>query len=359
MGVMKKIITDRNSIFIAFLIFIPFLLMLSACTSTYVAAPRGSVEAMPEWVRDPYTRFDRQSYIAIRGSGNTLAFAERSALGNLAAFFEQHIEINETAIERYQEIARDGRSAAWSVSTELETEILRHARFDSLIGAEIADVWNDGWSYYAVAILNKPRAIQIYSNIVDANQRMIDNLLDMPVTERYTLEAFSRYQFAADIADMTAPYLNLLSVIGGFVPPFRSGDEYRLQALNITRAIPINLRVQNDTAGRLQGAFARVVSDLGFQSGGTNSRYLLDVYINTTPVVIAGSPHSWARIEVSANLIDTAFGTVLLPYNFNIREGHTTQAEANNRAVMAAERRIIEEYTHLLSEYLSRLLPQR
>ena len=333
-------------------------LIFSSCVSAGTAEPP-SLANLPDWIRDPYIRYDRQTYIAVRGSGNSLEFAERNALGNLVAFFEQHIEINERAIERYQEAVRDGRTASWSINTELETEILRHARFDTLIGAEIGSVWSDGRTYYAVAILNKARAIQIYSDIVRSNQRMIDNLLDMSPFERNTLEGFARYQFAATIADITAPYLNLLSVIGGPVPQFRRGDEYRLEALNITRAIPIYIRVQNDRAARIQGAFARALSDLGFQSGGNNSRYVLDVNINTAPVEFPGSPHSWTRIEVSANLVDTVFGTVLLPYNFNIREGHTTQAEADNRAIMAAERRINEEYARLFSDYLSRLLPQR
>jgi hypothetical protein len=189
---------------------------------------------------------------------------------------------------------------------------------------------------------------------------MIDNLLNIPQTERNTLEVIARYQFAATIADMTAPYVNLLSVIGA--PPvqgFRSGNDLRLEALGIIRSIPVSLRVQNDRSGRIQGAFARALSDLGFQSGGSNSRYMLDVDVVNTPVVIANSPHNWTRIEVTANLIDTVFNTVLLPFNFNSREGHTTQTEADNRAIMAAERIINEQYANLLSDYLTRLLPKR
>jgi len=332
-------------------------LILAACAST--VTPNAGVANMPEWVRDPYTRFDRQAYVAVRGSGNTIDFAERSALGNLVAFFGQHIEINERAIERYQELVRDGGTAAWSINTELDTEILRHASFDSLIGAEIADIWNDGRSYYAVAILNRAQAIRVYSDIVNANQRMIDNLLDMPPAERNSLEGFARYQFAATVADITESYVSFLSVIGA--PPMqglRTGNDLRLQAHEITRAIPVYLQVQGDRSARIEGAFARAFSDLGFQSGGLNSRYRLNVNINISPAEITGSQIVFSRIELSANFVDTAFGTVMLPFNFNIREGHTSQAEADNRAIMAAERRINAEYANLLSDYLSRLLPR-
>jgi len=352
---MLKTIASKMIFFICILI-LP--LIFSACATTASPAAAGA-RGMPEWVRDPYTRFNRQTTVAVVGNGSSREFAERSAFGNLVAFFGQYIELDERITERYEEAVRGGATAGWSVNTEVDTMIARYARFDSLIGAEIGDIWNDEVSYFAVAVLDKARAIQIYSDIIRSNQRMIDNLLDIPRAERNTLEGLARYQFAANIADMTAPYVNLLSVIGGPAQAFKTGDELRLEALSITRAIPVNLRVLNDSAGRIQGAFARALSELGFQSGGVNSRYILDVNINNSPVELTGSPHRWARIEVTANLVDNALGTVLLPFNFNLREGHSSQPEANNRAVMAAERRINQEYGRLLGDYLSRLLPAR
>jgi len=330
-------------------------LLLATCGTNNAAV---STTELPDWISDPHTRFDRQTYIAARGSGSSLAVAESNALGNLAAFFEQHIELNETAIERYQQAVRDGVTVSWSVDTEVDSMILRHARFDSLIGAEIGGVWNDGRSYFAVAILDKVRAIGVYSEIARSNQRTINTLLDMPHTTRNSLEGLSRYQFAATIADMTVPYLNLLSLLGA--PPvqgFMSGNDLRLAALGIIRAIPVYLRVENDRAARIEGAFSRALWELGFQSGGNNSRYALEVNVYSTPVEITGSPFNWTRIDVSANLVDAALGTVLLPYNFTLREGHTSQEEADNRAIMMAERRINEEYARLLSDYLARLLP--
>jgi len=167
------------------------------------------------------------------------------------------------------------------------------------------------------------------------------------------MNGLARYQFAATVADMTKPCANLLSVIGGSVPAIKSGDDYRLEALNIIKAIPVGLIVRNDMSGRIQGAFARALSDLGFNSGGTNSRYMLEVVITTTPVEIASNPNKFTRIELKADLKDTKAGTVLLPFDFNSREGHSTQEEANNRAYIAAERKINEEYSKLLSNYLS------
>jgi len=233
---------------------------------------------------------------------------------------------------------------------------------DSLVGAEIGEAWDNGkGEYYAVAVLNKTKAIQIYTNMIRSNQAVIDNLVTVSEAEKYSLEAYSRYQFAATVADINISYGNLLSVIGapGLAQGLEKGDDFRLEAANIAKAIPVNLVVQDDKSGRIQGAFSKVLSGMGFQSGGSNSRYMLDVKVNSAPVELPNNQNKFTRIEVSANLVDTSIGTVLLPYSFNNREGHITQAEAENRALTAAERKISNEYGNVLNGYLSQQMPKK
>ena len=334
-------------------------LVFSVCASS-VPATAVVVSNEPDWVRDPYAKYDRQANMAAVGMGSSRDLAEKSALGNLVAIFGQSIQVDEKVSSSYQEAIRSGITASWSENIVVDTNIATSAGMDNLIGAEIGETWRDNrGEYYAVAVLNKPKAEQLYSEMIKSNQAMIGNLVDIPATEKNTFDGFARYQFAATIADVTIGYGNMISVIGGTVQDLKRGDDYRLEAVNITRAIPVSLRVQNDRSGRIQGAFAKALSDLGFRSGGSNSRYILDVNVVTTPVTIAGNPNNWTRIEVSANLSDTVSGTVLLPFDFNAREGHTTQAEADNRVYVVAERRINQEYANFLSGYLSQLMPTK
>jgi len=319
-----------------------------------------NTSAEPSWVRDPYAKYDRQANIAAVGSASSREMAEKIAMGNLVAIFGKNIQVDEKVSTSYQEAVKNGVTANWSENTAVDTAITTSAGMNSLIGAEIGEVWNDGRNtYFAMAVLNKAKAAQLYSDMVRSNQAMIDKLTNIPQAEKNTFSGFARYQFAATVADVTVPYMNLLSVIGGTVPAFSRGDVFRLEAVNITKAIPIRLTVQNDKSGRIQGAFAKVLSDFGFSSGGTNSPYLLEVNIATTPIVIANNQNKFTRIELKADLKDTKAGTVLLPYDFNSREGHLTQEEADNRAYIAAERKINAEYAELLNIYLSQLLPAK
>ena len=326
-------------------------------TSTSVSGSRGSQP--PDWVRDPYAKYDKQANVAAVGNGSSREAAEKSALGNLVAIFGQSIQVDDKVSTTYDQVVKNGTLANWTENTSVDNVISTSASLDSLVGAEIGETWDDGREFYAVAALNKAKASQIYSGIIASNRTIINNLVNIPASEKNTFDGFARYQLAALVADVTAGYGNLLAVIGAPAQGLKSGDDYRLETLSISKAIPVGLRVRNDMSGRIQGAFAKALSGLGFQSGGNNSRYMLDINIITSVVEIANNANKWTRIEVNANLMDTNQGTVLLPYNFNERQGHTTQAEADNRAYASAERKINEEYADLLNDYLSQLLPKK
>jgi hypothetical protein len=332
-----------------------------ASSSSSQQAVVNNSKTKPAWVDSVESVYNRSQYAAAVGYASDRAMAEKNALANLTAIFGQSIQADQTITNTYQEAVRNGVTAGWSDNVAMQNTIKTSASMDALVGAEIKDVWYDSKNtYYAAAVMEKAKSIQIYNEMVKANQDMIKNLTAMNQTEKNSLEGFSRYQFAAIVADINITYGNVLQVLGSPVPGgLTKGDNYRLEAQNITKAIPVGIAVKNDKSGRIQGAFAKALSDAGFRSGGNNSRYILEVDISVSPVDLPNNTNKFARIELGANLTDTSVKSVLLPYNFNTREGHTTPAEAENRAYTMAERKIGEEYKDILFTYLSQLLPKR
>ena len=314
--------------------------------------------AQPDWLWDPYNRYNRQEYLAAVGSASTRLEAERNALAALIAQFGQSIQVDEKISTTYQEAVRSG-FVNWSEHTTNETVIALSTSMDTLIGAEMGEAWVDPrGTHYVVALLHRNRAARVYTDMLRANLTIIEDLSTSG--ERNSLEAYARFQLAAAMADVNITYGNLLQQIGAPYPGILNGDTYRLEAAAILRSIPVTITVSKeehvDRAGRIQGAFARALSSLGFQSGGTNSPYVLDVNVTLTPVEITNNPNIWSRIEVSANLMDSLSLSILLPYNFNSREGHTSQGEADNRAIIVAERRINDEYPGILNDFISNLV---
>jgi hypothetical protein len=333
---------------------------ISSSASTQQTTVNNS-RTKPAWVDSVDSVYNRAQYAAATGYASSREMAEKNALANLTGIFGQTIQADQLIVNTYQEAVKNGVTAGWTDNIAMQNTIETTALMNTLVGAEIKEIWFDSRNtYYAVAVMEKTRTVQIYNEMIKANQDVISNLLSMSQADKNTLEGFSRYQFAAIVADINITYGNVLQVIGSPLPAgLTKGDNYRIEAQNITKSIPIAITVKNDKSGRIQGAFAKALSDIGFRSGGNNSRYTLNVDIIITPVEYPNNTNKYARIELGANLTDTAAKSVLLPFNFDTREGHNSASEAENRAYMAAERKINEEYRKLLSNYLSNLLPKK
>jgi hypothetical protein len=228
---------------------------------------------------------------------------------------------------------------------------------DTLIGAEIKDVWRgeDG-TYYAVAVMDKAKTNLIYSELIQQNLGTINKLTNLPEAEKQSLEGFINYYQAASLADANQVFANVMSVIspGSMAGEnLKTGNDYRLEASRIARNIPIAVTVDNDRQNRIKGAFSAVLTNAGFRTGGNDSRYTLKAKLTLEEVSYLNNPYRWMRYVVDANLTDSSTGTVLFPFTINDREGHTTLSEAENRAIRSAEAKINSGYMGALSAFLT------
>ncbi|MDR2495239.1 MAG: LPP20 family lipoprotein [Spirochaetaceae bacterium] len=316
----------------------------------------------PAWVSSPDSVYPSASFVAATGFGGDRNQAERDSLAKLVAVFGQTVQAELKTIHNYSEAVSRGQVQV-SQDTSVQNAIKTSSEMDALIGAEIKDVWFDSkTTYYAVAVLEKAKARTLYTDLIAANQRVIENLLAMTNAEKYSFDGYARYQFAATIADANYVYANVLTIVdsdagSSLAKTLKKGDSYRVEALAITKAIPIGIEVDNDQSDRLKNAFAGAIAKHGFRSGGINSRYVVRVKVTLTPLDLS-SPNKFVRYVVDASFMDTAEESVLIPFNINGREGHINVSEAETRAVAAAEKKITGSYSALLSDYLAAILPK-
>jgi hypothetical protein len=320
-----------------------------------------NVREKPAWVDAPDSVYSRQRYVSAVGFGGDRRQAERNALANLTGVFGQSIQAEMKTVSNYSEAVRTGAIQAAENNT-VQNAITTSAAMDSLVGAEIADVWFDSrGAYYAAAVMEKAKTAALYADLIRSNERIITDLMDMGAVERNTLNGYSRCLLSATIADANRVYANVLTYVGnasGINPgEMKKGEEYRLQAADIARNIPIAVRVNGDRSDRIKTAFSSALSRLGFRSGGGNSRYVLEAGLTLTPAELPNQQNTFVRYLVDAELKDGAGeNAVLLPYSASGREGHLNRAEAEERAVKAAERKISDEFGTSLQDYLSTLL---
>ncbi|MDR2630268.1 MAG: LPP20 family lipoprotein [Spirochaetaceae bacterium] len=315
----------------------------------------------PRWVSSPESVYDRKTYIAAVGYGDNRDTAERRALAALTAIFGQSIQSEAQSTVVYSEALINGAMKHASGNNDFVNLIKTSVEMDSLVGAEIKDLWFDGkGTYYAAAVMERAKTTVLYKELVNTNVRLVNDLTAIPDGEKYTLDGLRRFQLAAVVADANTAFLNVLRVLGdgsaGNVPGnIKTGSDYRLEIAAITKNIPIGIVVENDQRDRIRGAFAEVLTKAGFRSGEANAPYLLKVLVSMTPVDLPNNPNRFVRYVVDANLEDRRTGDRLLPYMIDGREGHLSIPEAENRAFRAAETKIRETYGPVLDAYISQL----
>lgn len=313
----------------------------------------------PAWVANPASVYPEAKYVSATGYGPDRETAEKTALGSLIAVFGQNVSGATTVSTKYSEAVRSG---AIEVTEDfaLDRDVNSTFALDTVVGAEIKDTWDDGKTYFAVAVLDKAKASITYANLIEKNEETIAKLTDVPAADKNTLDAYARYDLASVVADTNVKFLNLVSVINPAQAAAKrgsvsNGDSLRLECLRIAQSIPIGISVEGDRDGRIAAAFASVISGAGFKSGGKNSRYVLTATMALSPVELANQPNKFVRYTLDSKLTDTTTGSVLLPYGSTGREGHATVSEAENRAFRTAEQKIKDEYPLALSGYLTQL----
>jgi hypothetical protein len=197
--------------------------------------------------------------------------------------------------------------------------------------------------------------------MIQDNQKIIDTLVDIPSSDRNSMDSLARFQFAATIAEVNRVFANVLSVIGAAIPEgMKRPEDYRLEASAIMNTIPVMVTVENDRNGRIRGAFTSALSSAGFRTGGTNSRYQLQARLSFSEVQLPSqTTNKFLRYLIDGDFVDTSTGDILFPYSINGREGHISLPEAEIRALGAAEGKIREDYIDALSAYLYRLIPKK
>jgi len=325
-----------------------------------VQSTRGGQE--PRWVMDPYAAYPRDRYLAAVGFAPNRAEAEKKALAALAAIFGQSIQADFTAVTAYSEAVSKGIVSS-SETTNIRDMISRSTSFDMLVSAEIGNVWDDArGTVYAAAYLDKERAIAVYGNMIHTNLKNIEKLTAMTPAEKYTLDGYARYRLAAHIAGINAKHADVIAQCGG--PTAASlnlpgADALNIEAANIIKNVAVIVNVKGDSSNRIRDAFTKAVSDKGLRTRGSSPPYTLEVNVDMSEVSFPNNNNKFCRFTVSADLIENATDSIMLPFSFTDRVGYSTYEGAQAAAFMQAEKLIGEKYPAVFREYLEGLLPRK
>jgi hypothetical protein len=320
---------------------LPFLFFMIGAGFVYA-------QTKPAWVDKPSAVYPDHLYVSAVGIGRDRRRAESAELGSLTAYFKQ--SVTSTTVIRDSERQANGGSASESLMSQSVEAV---AALDTLIGAEIKNTWEDTatGNWYAAAVMEKAKCSGLYSGELDKTIGEINALIDTSLGVSF--ETIAYCQRAQSILGKADVYALILSMLDG---PARRPEISRL-ALSVAgvlaeaKTIPVDVRVSGDINGRFRAAFTKVFTTAGFRTGNRNSRFALEAAVTMAPA--PQNRYFNTRYTIDVVLKDTRTGAELFTYNAANRESHiASQADADNRAAIGAERKIAEEFPGVLQEYL-------
>ncbi|MCR4743248.1 MAG: LPP20 family lipoprotein [Treponema sp.] len=317
----------------------------------------------PKWVIDGFSKdYPQKDYFYAVGEGTSKTAAELRAIEGIASVFGQNVKSATKGDKRMAMIENQNGDYASATATSIDQTILRQVDAENLIALEIAETYQDEKQvnkWYALAVMNKAKATEIYTDLIEANYSTIKTLIKQTENKDYSLDNFSRLDFAVKLALQNEFYLNRLSIINNSVADSLVKAEYQSVKIkgklrDFAVNIPVYVNVTSDDDNRISKAFETALTSAGLStSKGSNERYTITCKVNFTTKMLKG--RNFCEYTVDASLNDTVIGESLIPLSFTGREGGNDENQAISRAKLKIADKISETFTKQFNTYLQSL----
>lgn len=330
-------------------------------TGSFVFAAKKAKVTVPEWVELPSSVYPKESYVTYVGTAADRNAAEVAALRGLASIFGQSVKSEANSSSRMLQAKADGLVANSSVQSFSE-DIKRTIDVDCLIGVETRGYWFDNnATWYAIAVLDKSQATDIYSDMIRKNAEAMEVLFKTIRSDKKSFESYASYDFAEDIACENEDHLKKLAIINPSVvdslkQACPSSKEIHSKKMALANEIPICVVTEGDVDGRFKEAFSQAITACGFKgSYDTSVRYVLVAKANFDKAETSDKKTVKCRYSLESYILDTELQHQIVPYSATGRDSMVTYEEARVKSVRKLEEKIKTEYKEKLSEYLRNL----
>lgn len=323
------------------------------------ASEKNMTNRLPVWIETPSEQYPEQSYMTAVGEGHAQKEAEASALESLAAIFNRKIEAQTQSSLNYA--SSQGKDAA-KKDKRINQTISISTNIEQLSGAEIKETWvsPDG-TYYALAVLEKSKAIAVYRGKIALNNQTIMSLMDIPADVKNTMTECARYKAAYTKAEENAAYLSVLLQLNPAVGALSNDEKL---ASNIIKAkwlaalknMPVAITVSGDKNDKIKSSFAKVFTSAGFTlSAPDTGRYSMAVTLVISDEKIPGNNKAVLRYSLDSTLTDKVSGETVLPFSLSGREIHLNKANAEAKLFKTLDKKISENFKAAFEEYITQL----
>ncbi|RLC51208.1 MAG: hypothetical protein DRH79_06525 [Candidatus Cloacimonadota bacterium] len=327
-------------------------MMLLSCS---VYAKKKKIKE-PKWLKNPKEVYSDQMYLSAIGEADSRSEAENMAAANLAKIFESKVSADQTYVQRYQELTKNGNT-----SYEEQSDVTKSVNIkaeQTLINVEFAESYTDKMGrVHVLAYLNRMKTGEIYEEKIRANSAKINHYIELAEESSDLLFQYAAYGAAAAISMNNEVLIDQLGII------FPTGKEMleinynhtdlMKRSAEISHQISFAVKIKNDEDKKITILVEELMNDLGFV---LSQEYLL--YVDGMVLFEETDlkrEEKFVRYELQLQISDL-YDNTILTLDAKGREGHISYPEAKARAVRAVEKKIKKQLKKKLISYFDSLV---
>jgi hypothetical protein len=321
---------------------------------TRVLFPQNST---PSWYIDKELEYPRSRFITAIGEGKNRQDAENAALATISLFFNTRTDVRNEVIREFNEAVTNNTTDFSKKTYITESAVVRSeqeflgVRFATPFFVQKQQIWA------VLAYIDRAEASRTYESKISVNMASVNSMADDASKESEPLYACGLLFRAIKIAGVTEEYIKTASVIdssstakySAYITQIQNiRSRYRTNRDRLTFKVNVN---STDSTGRIERKLQELLEANGCIVSARNPQYTVSVRLNMSEENIESYIFIYSGITVRVEGKDKA----LISYSKNYqRNGHINLNGAYNRAFMAIEQDLEENFTAQLTALIGR-----
>ena len=328
-----------------------FLLILSISDLAHSASK-------PDWIEGKSRKYPPEQYLTGVGYGDDRKAAEDSALAAIARIFQAEIHSKTSELEKYTQTDVKGKThSSRDIRIDQITSVATNKALEDIT---IAEVWDDESENrtYALAVMDRRHAMVSIREKITA----IDS--DIAVMQQKSVTVSDKIERARTIRAILKSLLDRevyntdLRIINpsgtGIEPPMTLfAVKQQLQAI-LSNEIHIGVQLEGPHNKDVRSSIIEGLTKEGFSVEEQGDIENLDILVRGVVSFENADLPQWkfVRWDITIDLVNQTNGKVFGSFTRHGREGHLNFREAEDKAVKALQKDIVNELSQQLVSFI-------
>lgn len=344
---MKNIKVIINLILKSFLIFI-----LIGCAS----AKTGEESGLPEWIKNPNSKYHDALYLVAVGSGSSREVAKRDAIASLSNIFSVDVSFDRKIIEAYTE-TRKGKDIDVDHSINLLTESALKSE-NKLINVREGETYFDDkiGTYYVLVLINRTETEPLYLDEIKKNDEIIEEYYYLAQGTNNKLEKFIYLKKAGQLASINEglrKMYRIISNIGDAPVAVVSIQKLNTEIYELSKKIVANIKVAGEFQEEFAGFLREVIQETGFIVGRDDVDLTIKANLKIEPLDLPRE-EVFVLWKIIIDVHNAISGTIMETFTKEGREGHMSLDAAKNRALRTVREKLMNEFYVEFNSFLNK-----